>query len=309
MKDTKTQIRLKIKYIIIFAVLVANTIVLVSIFGRYVVNKTKGHFERTKSFFFYSDKLEVGTPYYQIDNWSGVDDYTITINMNSYKNNLLNIDYNIEYQVSYTCSDNVICQLTPGPYIINSTTNTDSFNVIVTPNRTLKDGETAYVEITATTSTPYEATLKGRFTLKVGKEQLTYTIEDVANRPYLEVDITNTLSYYTVKEDFGSYSVGNQITRDVYLSLTKDEQDKCYSQIINIAFDHTKILLDMTDNAYVNGVSSTTTTIDGKIYINSIKFKIDALSSKKVRFYKVDETKDYTYPIVNTEPIITFTSE
>ena len=182
--------------------------------------------------------------------------------MNSYQNNLLNIDYNIEYQVSYTCSDNVICQLTPGPYIIDSTTNKDSFNVIVTPNRTLRNGETAYVEITATTSTPYEATLKGRFTLKVGKEQLTYTIEDVANRPYLEVNITNTLSYYIIKEAFGNYNVGNQITRDVYLSLTKDEQDKCYSQMINIAFDPTKILLDMTDNAYVNGVSSTTKTID-----------------------------------------------
>lgn len=262
MRDTKNEIKLKIKYIIIFAVLIANTIVLVSIFGRYVVNKAKGHFERTKAFYFYSDKLEPETPYYQIDNWSGVDDYTITINMNSYKNNLLNIDYNIEYDVSYTCSDNVICQLTPGPYIIDSTTNTDSFNVIVTPNRTLKDGETAYVEITATTATPYEATLKGRFTLKVGKEQLTYTIEDVANRPYLEVDITNTLSYYTVKEAFGNYDVGNQITRDVYLSLTKEEQDKCYSQMINIEFDPTKILLDMTDNAYVNGVSSTTTTIE-----------------------------------------------
>lgn len=262
MKDTKNEIKLKIKYIIIFAILIANTIVLVSIFGRYVVNKTKGHFERTKAFFFYSDKLEEENPYYQIDNWSGVDDYTITINMNSYQNNLLNIDYNIEYQVSYTCSDNVICQLTPGPYIIDSTTNKDSFNVIVTPNRTLRNGETAYVEITATTSTPYEATLKGRFTLKVGKEQLTYTIEDVANRPYLEVNITNTLSYYIIKEAFGNYNVGNQITRDVYLSLTKDEQDKCYSQMINIAFDPTKILLDMTDNAYVNGVSSTTTTID-----------------------------------------------
>ena len=304
MKDTKNEIKLKIKYIIIFSVLIANTIVLVSIFGRYVVNKTKGHFERTKAFFFYSDKLEEENPYYQIDNWSGVDDYTITINMNSYQNNLLNIDYNIEYQVSYTCSDNVICQLTPGPYIIDSTTNKDSFNVIVTPNRTLRNGETAYVEITATTSTPYEATLKGRFTLKVGKEQLTYTIEDVANRPYLEVNITNTLSYYIIKEAFGNYNVGNQITRDVYLSLTKDEQDKCYSQMINIAFDPTKILLDMTDNAYVNGVSSTTKTID-----RQNKFKIDALSSKKVRFYKVDETKDYTYPIVNTEPIITFTSE
>lgn len=308
MKDTKTKINIKIKYIIIFAILIINTIVLVSIFGRYVVNKTKEFFERTKAFFFYSDKLDTDTPYYQIDNWSGVDDYTITVNMNSYKNNLLTVDYNLEYEVSYTCSDNVICQLSPGPYVIDSETNTDSFNIIVTPNRMLQDGETAYVEITAKATSPYEKTLKGRFTLKVGKEQLTYTIEDVANRPYLEVNITNTLSYYTVNQAFGDYGVGTQITRDTYLSLTKEEQSNCSSQIINISFNPQEILLDMTDNAFVNGISNTTVTIDEKIYINSIKFKIDALSSQKVRFYKVDETKDYTYPIVNTDPVINLTS-
>lgn len=306
MKDTKTKI--KIKYIIIFAILIVNMVVLVSVFGRYVVNKTKGFFERTRAFYFYSDKLDTDTPYYQIDNWSGVDDYKVTINMNSYKNNLLAVDYDINYEVSYTCSDNVICQLSSGPYIISSETNTDSFNVIVTPNRTLKDGETAYVEITAKVTSPYEVTLKGRFTLKVGKEQLTYTIEDIANRPYLEVDITNTLSYYVVSQSFGEYSEGSQITRDTYLSLTKDEQNNCYSQIIKISFDPNEILLDMTDNAFVNNISYTTKTLNEKIYINSIEFKIDALSSKKVRFYKVDETKDYTYPIVNTEPIINLTS-
>lgn len=309
MKTKSARIKIKIKYIIIFAILIINTIVLVSIFGRYVVNKTKAFFERTKAFFFYSDKLDTDTPYYQIDNWSGVDDYTITINMNSYKNNLLTIDYDIEYEVSYTCSDNVICQLSSGPYIIESTTNTDSFNVIVTPNRTLDDGETAYVEITAKATSPYEKTLKARFTLKVGKEQLTYAIEDMANRSYLEVNITNTLSYYTVNQAFGDYSAGSQITRDTYLSLTEEEQSKCSSQIISISFDPQEILLDMTDNTFVNGISNTTTTIDEKVYINSIEFKIDALSSKKVRFYKVDETMDYTYPIVNTEPVINLTSE
>lgn len=101
----------------------------------------------------------------------------------------------------------------------------------------------------------------------------------MANRPYLEVNITNTLSYYTVNQAFGDYGVGTQITRDTYLSLTKEEQSNCSSQIINISFNPQEILLDMTDNAFVNGISNTTVTIDEKIYINSIKFKIDALSS------------------------------
>lgn len=308
MKNTKKKYKFKIIYIILMIFLIINFAVLVAILGRYVVNKVKENFERTKSFYFYSDKLGEDNPYYQIDNWSGVDDYTIVVNMNSYKNNLLNIDYDIEYEVSYICSDNVNCQLSEGPYIISSATNTNSFNIIVTPNRTLKDEETAYVEITAKTSTPYEAELKGRFTLKVGKEQLSYVIEDVAQRPYLEVDITNTLSYYTVNEAFGEYSKDEHITRDVYLTLTEENKNKCYSKIINIKFDPNVILLDMTDNAYVNGTSNTSTIINGKTYINSIEFKIDALSSQKVRFYKVDETKDYTYPIINAEPIVTLTS-
>lgn len=307
MKDSK--IYIKIKYFIILLILGINIAVLVSVFGRYIVDKTTGFFERTKAFFFYSDKLDTDNPYYQIDNWSGVDDYTITITMNSYKNNLLAVDYDINYDVTYECSDNVICQLSPDTHTISSETNSDFFNIVVTPNRTLTDGDTAYVEITATATKPYKKTLKARFTLKVGKEQLTYSIEDVAKRPYLEVNITNTLSYYTVNEAFDEYSVGSQITRDVFLSLTKDKQDKCYSKIINIEFDPTQILLDMTDTAYVSGISNTSTNIDEKVYINSIKFKIDALSSKKVRFYKVDESKDYTYPIINETPVITLTSE
>ena len=307
MKDSK--IYNKIKYFFIFLILIINAVVLVSVLGRYVVDKTKGYFERTRAFFFYSDKLDTDNPYYQIDNWSGVDSYTITINMNSYKNNLLKIDYDINYNVSYSCSDNVICQLSSETHTISSSTNTDSFNIIVTPNQNLKDGDTAYVEIEATTTEPYEKTLKARFSLNVGKEQLTYSIEDVAGRPYLEVDITNTLSYYTVSETFDKYTAGTQITRDAFLNLSKDEQDKCYSQIINIEFDPTVIHLDMTDNAYVSGISNTTINMEERIYINSIKFKIDALSSKKVRFYKVDESKDYTYPIVNDTPVITLTSE
>lgn len=307
MKDSK--IHIKIKYFLIVLVLMINVVVLVSTLGRYVIDKTTGFFERTKAFFFYSDKLDVDNPYYQIDNWSGVDDYTITITMNSYKNNLLAVDYEINYDVTYECSDNIICQISSETHTISSKTNTDAFNIIVTPNRSLKDGDTAYVEISAIATKPYEKTLKARFTLKVGKEQLTYSIEDIAGRPYLEVNITNTLSYYTVKEAFDGYTVGTQITRDVFLTLTKENQNKCYSQIINIEFDPSQILLDMTDNAYVSGISNTSINIGENTYINSVKFKIDALSSKKVRFYKVDESKDYTYPIINETPVITLTNE
>ena len=42
----------------------------------------------------------------------------------------------------------------------------------------------------------------------------------------------------------------------------------------------------------------------GYYYVNEITIGIDALSSKNIRFYKNDKTKDYTYPDKNTVSII-----
>ena len=39
-------------------------------------------------------------------------------------------------------------------------------------------------------------------------------------------------------------------------------------------------------------------------YVNDITFGIDALSSNTIKFYKVDDSKDYTYPIVNNNSIV-----
>ena len=44
--------------------------------------------------------------------------------------------------------------------------------------------------------------------------------------------------------------------------------------------------------------------------LNGFTIKIDAISSREIRFYKVDVNKDYTYPNNQQEPsIITVTSE
>ena len=58
-------------------------------FGRYTLNNVKEFFNRSREFYFSSDKLGEENPLFLIDNWSGVDDYTITVNMNSRKNNIL----------------------------------------------------------------------------------------------------------------------------------------------------------------------------------------------------------------------------
>ena len=62
----------------------------------------------------------------------------------------------------------------------------------------------------------------------------------------------------------------------------------------------------MTSPAYLKRVSETYTTINGYSYVNGISFKIDAIDSEVVKFYKTDTSRDYTYPIVNNNSIVTF---
>ena len=79
--------------------------------------------------------------------------------------------------------------------------------------------------------------------------------------------------------------------------------------MVDIKFDPTEILFDVTNSAYSDATNMTTTTINGKTYINGFTIKIDAISSKEIRFYKVDVSKNYTYPNKNNVSIVTVTSQ
>ena len=84
----------KKQIIIILAILLCATSFVV-VFGRYVTNSINNFFLRSKEFYFNSDKLSENKSVFQIENWSGVDDYTITVNMNSRKNNIQVASYDI----------------------------------------------------------------------------------------------------------------------------------------------------------------------------------------------------------------------
>ena len=308
-KKKNYQLNLVQKYkrqqILLVVILLICIISLVSIFARYITNNVNDFFVRSEEFYFNSDKLAEDTAVYQIDNWSGVDDYTFTINMNSRNNNLKTIDYDLGYNISYTCSDNAICQLSQTEGIISGESNSDTFYVTITPNRQLDTGDKVVVEITASTDSKYTKTLKGMFTLVVGKEKLTYEITDSKQNPYMELRITNTLSYYVVNQAFGSYQVGNKIDIDDYLELSDADKGKCHSAIVTIQFDPNKVLLDLTSSSYARATDVRTQLINGKTYINGLTVPIDAISSANMRFYKTDISKDYTYPNQNNSSIIT----
>lgn len=297
----------KTQILLIMAILIC-IISFIVIFGRYLTNNVNDFFVRSKEFYFYSDKLEEDTAVFQVDNWSGVDDYVITVNMNSRKNNLKAASYDIGYTISYTCSDNAICQLSKTEGIIYSNNNSDYFNLTITPNRQLETGDKVVVEIEAKSTAKYQKTLKGKFTLVVGKEKLSYQITDKPQNPYMELSLTNTLSYYIVNEAFGNYSVNDKIDIDTYLALTEENKAKCSSAIVTISFSPEQVLLDITNESYSKAKNIETTTVNGKTYINKFTILIDAISSTDLRFYKVDVSKDYTYPNGNEPSVLSITS-
>lgn len=304
------------KQLFILLVLLVFIISFVVVLARYVTSNISDFFLRSQEFYFYSDKLEKNTAVYQIDNWSGVDDYPIIINMNSRLNNLKATTYDIPYNITYDCkTNNAICQLSKQSGVIysdNCTDNTDFFTLTITPNTQLDTGDRVTVEIEVSSTGAYKKTLKGRFTLVVGKEDITYEITDSVNNPYMELRITNTLSYYTVKEQFvideTTYNVNKKIDIDTYLTLSDENKQKCRSSLVTIQFDPNVVILDMTDETYQQATNIQTTTINNKTYISGLTISVDAISSKSLRFYKVDPSHNYTYPNSSNSLILTINS-
>jgi hypothetical protein len=290
--------------LIILVFIIIGSIAIGATYGRYVYQDIRNFYLATKNFYFNSDKLKETMARYQIDNWSGVDSFNIIINMNSLKNNKVKATSDIEYNIKHECSDNISCVVSKESGVIFSNTNTDQFIITVTPKRTLNEGEVVTVYVETNSTSPYTKKLSGFFSLKIGIPGLSYEIVDSKDSPYLKLDITNTLDYYKVKESFLDYQVGDKIDINTYLSLSPENQNKCASAIITLEFDPSIVPLDMTTNAYLRAISYETKVIDEYDYINKFSFKLDALSSEVVIFYKKNFKENYTYPFETNTSII-----
>lgn len=262
--------------------------------GRFVYNKVLDLYFTSKNFFFESDKLTIDGAVYSLDYWNGVDPYNVVINLNSFKNNKLKSDSDITYEINYTCSSEIICNATKDKGTIYGDTNTDSLTITMTPNSTFKDGDSVVLKVEAKSLSPYEKTLSAEFELVVGKYGLSHELVDNENDVYLEFKVTNTLDYYTVREAFDGYSVGDRISSDDYASLSTQNKDKCASAIVTLKFDPNIIYTDNNNTAFLNSYNVKTEKIDGFDYINEFTFKMDSSSSMVVKFYKKDVNKDYT---------------
>lgn len=291
---------------VIILIIILLCIPLVSTFSRYVSSLIADYYLESKHFYFNSDKLSDDYPTYQINNWTGLDKVDFEINLDSKKNELQFSDMDITYDIEYVCEQGIICSLNKNSGTIRAANNVDSFTLSMTPTRVFAEGQSTTINVNVTSTKPYIKTIGARFIITTGKQGVGYEIVDEDNSPYLMLNITNALSYYTINTAFDSYQVGDQISETVYATLTEQQKNNCTSALITLNFDPSVVLLDTTNKIMNDIVNSTSVAIDGSQYLNGISFKVESSSSNAIRFYKKDKRKDYTYPIINDTSIIEF---
>ena len=277
------------------------------VFGRYIRNIINDYILETKGFYFNSSILNVNGKNYLINNWDGVNSYTLTIDLNNRKSSDRYTTTDIEYTISVNCPSSVSCTLSKSSGILHPEDETDSYQIVVTPLQNFYEGDEVTVSTSVSSSRPYEKTMSATYTIGIEKSDFSYNIEDNVNSKYLVINFLNAISYYQVEEAFGSYSVGDQIGLEDYQNLTEAEKNKCFSAIVTVTYDPHKVLVDLTNKLYLHRLSSNyqEVTIGGFQYVSKFSFKVNASSSSSIIFYKDDITKNYTYPIVNNDSIIT----
>lgn len=259
----------------------------ITVFGRYIYNSVREAYFTARQFYFSSDILTVNGSNYQYDNWGGTGTYAIEFELYSYLNSISKLDYDLGYTVTCSTSDTDKIRIginsddidapTTTTGTISYSTNISKVGIFVTPISEIEKNDSVTINVTASTSVPYQKTISCEFTLKaVTQGENTYLIEDVVNRDYAILSLT------CVNES------GAQVT---------------------LEFDPSKLRIDMNDEVYINRIvdEDVTIDIDGKTYVKKIVFNIDAETTKNVKFYKVNKAQNYTYPGVQATSPITVT--
>ena len=298
---------MKKKRLIIIILIIVLVLPVGYTFSRYVTQIVKNYIMEANNFFFNSDKLVDGGSSYGINNWGGVGNIEIQFQLNNHKNNILTSDADISYTVTTSCDTSVTCNLSANSGVIQRAEKTDDLTLTVVPRRAFNDGESFTASVSATSSSPYVKTLSATFVVTVGKRGITYEITDTASSPYLVFKITNAQDTYKVITAFNGHAVGDLLTTTEYLALSQTDRDKCASALVTLSFNPANVILDTTSDIMKNATYNTT-LYNGVNYISSITFKVDVMTSMDIRFYKRDRTQNYTYPITNPSPIITFSA-
>ena len=300
----------KKKLVKIFLAVVLGSIAIYNVptMAKYITDKIASNFLKTKSFYFTSDLLSDRNASYQIGTWSGVGPFNVSFNIYSKDNELLFSDSDITFTVSVTCPNDVICSLnkTSGTLYKNDITHQDNIVISVSPQRVFLPDETLTITAVVNSTSPYEKELTGEFNYKVAKEGVSYSIDDESGRTYLFLKVVNDIDYCTVREAFGSYSVGDNLSDTQYRALSPTDRGKCISKILNVSFNPQDVLLDNTSDIIADS-TYTTTVINGTSYINSISYKLAPASAFQIKFYKTDMLANNSSTILTNDSIVRVT--
>ena len=230
------------------------------------------------------------------------------IDLNNRKNDKIYTNFDIEYEVTVNCPGTVTCHLNKTSGVIHPDTNEDTYQITVSPIASFHEGDDIRVTTTATSKSPYRKSMSATYIIQVETSKFSYEIKDKENDKYLKIIFTNSVPFYKVSEAFSTYQVGDLISLDAYKNLG-DNQSKCYSAIVTVEFDPNTLLVDMTNNNYLNRLDSPyqEQTINGYQWVSKFAFKVDASSSNEIIFYKNNPSMDYTYPKNNNSSIINVT--
>ena len=296
----------KIKKITIIIIIACLLLIFSPTLAKYVKEEFHSYFLNAKNFYFTSNRLKKTNPTYLINNWSGVGSFNISIDLSSQKNSLVYSNYDIPYQVSFICPNDVVCQLDKSSSTIYSTSSThsDTVTLSVNPTRSYNENERLQIYIEASSTSPYIETIGAYFEYVVGKQGITYEIEDEENRAYLLFKITSAINYCEVVTAFDDYEVGDYIESSIYRQLSEANRQKCLGESISISFNPNVILLDTT-NSFIDSCTVSNTTINNISYVSGLQFNIEPLSTIAIKFYKTNISSDYTYPRNSNSSIIT----
>lgn len=258
--------KIKVSIVVIIVVLL---LLHITGFGRFLYNNAKDRYLTSRNFYFTSNLLDTDNPSYHYHNWSGADTYKLDFELYSFQNELLRIDYDLEYTVTCTTTSNKItCAIasteggnTDEGIIYKASNNEEVVSIYLTPtdDADFSLGETITVSVTAYTTEPYAKTISADFIFEITAQGADYQIEDKENQTYALVKLKNTLA------------IDSNVT---------------------LRFNPSVVRLDMNDEVYLNNINYKIDEESG--YVKEITFLMPKESSKNIKFYKIDKTQDYT---------------
>ncbi len=268
-KKVKQFLKNKVNLVLVLLLCVLILTPIVTTTSRFVISKIDEHYLDSKEFYFNSSVLNGST--YNLYNWDGSDGYQITFDTTNSKDSLNWTKHDIEYEIltectsavgAVSCSSSGDTVLSTNSALITNGSNTVTLSI---GNNEFTTGDTVTINVTAKSISPYKKELTASFIVKVNKSEVNYYIEDMPNRNYLNLIISNN-------------NESKDITVDIDASL--------------LSIDNT--------NYYVNTGVTSSSTINDEAKINRLVFRIESNNVYNIRFYKSNPIENYT---LNTEVI------